>query len=272
MIDLLKVAMPIKTDGLFLVVLGPSGAGKSHFIGTYPGRTLLLYGAGESHGPASAQVSNKDLIPIAWDRVLGSTGQVEDYPADKILGRIKDILQPEAIKAANVKCVAIDSLTNLVLDIKKTEAFKQRCTSGKGQHNAFKETEALIELTSGVIRHLQTLVDYHGVDVITTLDLQIQSIADDGLILESKPSLPTFGVAKALVQQFADILMLGRIGADRKPKFQNSAKAATVSTDRDTETMVKYVEYNPRLRGVGQLPEFLDPTVPAILALKGKKV
>lgn len=264
MIDLLKESMAIKTDGLFLVVLGPSGAGKSHFIGTYPGKTLMLYGAGESHGPGSAVKNNKDLLAVAWDR--NNEGEV---PPDKMLKRIKELLDPELLKKAGVKCVALDSLTNLVLDLKKTEVFRQRCMSARGQHNSFKETEALIELASGILRQLHTLVDYHEIDVITTLDLQIQAVADDGLILESKPSLPTFGVAKALVQQFSDILMLGRIGEDRKPKFQNCAKAASSSVDRETMTMVKYLEFNPRLRGVVELPEFIEPTVSAILELKG---
>ena len=268
MINLLDEAMQIKTDGLFLVVLGPSGAGKSHFIGTHPERTLMLYGAGESHGPASAVKNNKSLVPIAWDRAKDKDGKVVDLDPNKMLKRIKDMLDPEALKKAGVKCVAIDSLTNLMTDIKKTDVFKQRCTTGKGVYNAFKETEALIEISSGIIRQLQTLVDFHDIDVVTTLDLQIQSVADDGLILESKPSLPTFGVAKAIVQQFPDILMLGRLGEERKPMFQNAAKAATVSTDRETNTVVKYIEYNPRLRGVNELPETLEASVKAIMDLK----
>lgn len=271
MIDLLKETMAIKTDGLFLVVLGPSGAGKSHFLGTYPGRTLLLYGSGESHGPASASNSNSDLLAIAWDRSKDAEGRVIDLAPDKMLKRIKDVLDPATLKAAGVKCVALDSLTALMTDLKNTEVFKQRCTGANGKHNAFKETEALIELSSGILRLLQALVDYHSIDVIATLDLQIQAIADDGLILESKPSLPTFGVAKALVQVFGDILMLARMGEKRTPVFQNAARSAASSVDRETQTTVKYLEFTPRLRGVRALPEFIDANVPAILALKGAK-
>ncbi len=260
MINLLEEVLPIKTDGLFLIVLGASGVGKSHFIGTYPGRTLFLYGSGESHGPGSAVKNSKELLPVAWDR-----DRNRQLTPNESWTRLLNLLDPATIKAANVKCVALDSITNLCLDLKATDAYKQRCMGAKGQHNQFKETEALIELLNLVMKKLQVLVDYHDIDVITTMDLQIQSIADTGLILESKPGLPTYGVGKAIIQQFPDILVLGRIA--QAPKFQNAAKATGISKDAE-EQIVKYVEYHPRLRGVAKMPEYIEANVPAILALK----
>lgn len=260
MIDLLQQALKIKTDGLFLCVLGPSGAGKSHFIGTYPGRVLFLHGAGEAHGAASAVKSNKDVISVSWSQT--PEGPVEPRLIPK---RIREILDPEVIKKAGIKCVAIDSLTNLCLDFKETEMFKQRC-AGRNGHNTFKESEAMIEMISKVINQLQVLSDQHDVDVIVTMDLQINQVAQDGTILESKPGLPTFGVGKAVVQQFADVLVLGRINS--KPMFQNLAKVASKSVDRETQEVVKYIEYNPRLRGVTEMPATIEPTVAAIQGLK----
>ena len=266
MLDLLKESIEIKTKGIFLIVLGPSGAGKSHFCGTYPGKVLYLYGAGESHGPSAAAKTNKDMIAVAWDR----TPEKELSP-DEILPRLKKLLDPEMLIKAGIKCVALDSWTNLAADVKRTAVFKQRCQSAKGTHNPFKETEAQIEILSSVVRQFQVLVDFKDIDVITTLDLQIQSIADDGLILESKPSLPTFGVAKSIVQTFPDILVLGRMGEKREPTFQNFAKTAASSVDRETGKMVKYIEFNPRLRGVDVIPESMKPDVKEILKLKGLK-
>jgi hypothetical protein len=203
MIDLLAESVKVKTDGLFLIVLGASGSGKSHFLGTYPGKTLMLYGAGESHGPASAQKTCKDnLIAIPWDRSKDG-----DLPADQILPRIKSMLDPAVLKAAGVKCVVIDSITNLCLDVKKMTAFRQRCSDAKGNHNAFKETEALIEILSVVIRQLHMLNEVHGIDAICTIDLQVQVVGSKGEIVESKPGLPTFGVGKAVIQQFPDVLV-----------------------------------------------------------------
>jgi len=265
--DLLKEAMNIKQDGLFLVVLGASGVGKSHFIGTYPGKTLLLYGSGESHGPASAVKSNKDLIPIAWNRGKDAKGNLIDLEPNKILARIKEALDPATLKAAGVKCVAIDSLTNLCLDIKETDIFKQRCMGARGQHNPFKETEALIELLSGVVKQLQTLSDFHDIDSICTLDLSIQAVSEDGTILESKPGLPTFGVGKAIIQQLPDILVLNRRGG-QPPEFENLAHVASASKDRETQSLVKYIEYHPRLRGVNELPDRIPADVSTILDLK----
>lgn len=268
MIDLLKQAVQIKNDGLFLCVLGSSGAGKSHFIGTYPGRVLYLYGSGESHGPSSASKSNDNIIAVPWDKEVNTAGQLVDLHPNKIISRIKDLLSIDTLKQNEISCVALDSITNLVADMKNTELFKQRCTDGRGRHNPFKETEALVEIMSQFVRVLQTLSDTHNIDIITTLDLQIQSIADDGTILEAKPSLPTFGVAKSLVQMFPDILVLGRMGEKRLPMFQNLAKTAATSVDRNTQTVVKYVEFNPRLRGVAELPEMLEPNAAKLLEMK----
>jgi hypothetical protein len=269
--DLSKECLPIKTDELFSAVLGPSGAGKSHLIGTYPGKTLYIYGSSEGHGPASASKSNKNgILAVAWDRTKDDKGDLVDVPPEKILKRIKDLLNPEMLTKAGVKCVALDSWTNLMIDFKTTPQFKQRITDPKtGKPNPFKDTEALIELASGVIRDLQTLSDYHKIDVITTIDLQIQSIGDDGAILESKPSLPTFGVAKAIVQAFADVLVLGRMGNKRTPVLQNFAMAASSSVDRETKVMTKYVEFSPRLRGVDDMPETMVADLKEILKLKG---
>jgi hypothetical protein len=265
--NILDEAMTVREDGLFLVVLGASGVGKSHFIGTHPGKTLLLYGAGESHGPSSALKSSKNLIPVMWNRAK-KEGKVVDLTPDQILPRINAILDPVALKAAGIECIALDSITNLCLDLKKTTLFKQRCTSARGQHNPFKETEALIEILSGIIAKLQSLFDYHGIDSITTMDLSITSISGDGHILESKPGLPTFGVGKAVIQQFADILVLNRRGGN-EPEFENMSQVVSKSTDMETKEIVKYVEYHPRLRGVSKLPETIAASVEAINKLKG---
>lgn len=271
MIDILKQAVKVKLDGLFLVVMGASGVGKSRFLGTYPARTLLLYGSGESHGPASASVPAGDnLIAVPWDR-----GESGELPPDSVLPRIKALLAPDALKAAGIKCVAIDSLTNLCLDLKKTAVYKQRCSDAKGNHNPFKESEALIELISGVIRPLQQLNDYHGIDSICTLDLSIQKVSDEGYILESKPGLPTFGVGKAVIQQFPDILVLNRRGS-HAPEFESMATVVSSSETRATKDnpvseMVKYLEFHPRLRGVAALPNIIPADVREVLKLKGVK-
>ena len=268
--NLLDELMSIKTDGLFAVILGASGSGKSRLLGTLPGKTLYLYGASESHGVASAAQVNKDLLPIAWDRTKDPAGQIIEVPAEKLLKRIKDVLEPGTLTKLGVKFVVLDSWTALAQDLKNTPQFKQRVIDPKsGKVNTFKETEALIELMSGVIRDLQTLNEAHKIDVATTLDLQIQAIGEDGTILESKPSLPTFGVARSIVQAFADILVLGRIGEKRTPTLQNFAMVASSSVDRETKVVCKYIEFNPRLRGVASIPETMPADLKEVLKLKG---
>ena len=261
--NLLEHAMEIKDNGLQLVILGASGSGKSHAIGTYPGKVAYLYGSGESHGPKSARKEGT-IIPLSWDK--SKDGMV--IPIDRRLKRIIDFLDPEGLKEAKVNAVALDSITMLVNDLKQTDAFKKRCLTSKGTHNAFKETEALIELVSIVLNKLQDLSESHGIDVICTIDLNIQSVDETGIITESRPGLPTFGVAKAIIQQFADILVLGRI--EGKPVFQNFAQVKSASKDFETNTTVKYIEYHPRLQGVIEVPELIPANLKEILKLKGR--
>lgn len=268
MIDLLKQAMDIKTDSLFLVVLGASGSGKSHFIGTYPGRVLYLYGAGESHGAGAAMKSNKDVVPYAWDREKQADGSIKELGPDTVLKKLIEVLDPKVLKANKVKCVALDSITNLALTIRNSSVFKQKCQSAQGKHNQFKESEVLIELLTMVISKLQHLVDHHDIDVIAPIDLQITSVGEDGTILESKPGLPTYGVGKAVIQQFPDILVLRRESATRSI-FQQAGKVASQSKDAN-QNVVKYIEYHPRLSGVVELPEVIEANVQEILKLKGR--
>lgn len=266
----MQEAMNVKTDGLFLMVLGPSGAGKSHFIGTYPGKTLFLYGSGESHGPSSAIKNNKDLVAIPWNRAKNAKGEMEELGPNTLFKRLNDLLDPKALVAAGIKCVALDSITNLCIDIKKTDLFKQRCLTAQGKHNPFKETDTMVDLLSNVVKKLQILSDYHNIDSITTMDLQIQNVGSNGEIIDSKPGLPTFGVGKAIIQQYPDILVLSRLGEKRVPTFQNFATVTNKSKDMESNEIVKYIEYNPRVRGVNELPETIEASVPTLLKLKDK--
>ncbi len=263
------MAFDINTNNLFLCLMGASGSGKSHMIGTYPGKVLYLYGSGESHGPASAAKNNSNIIAIPWDKTKQNGKPVLLDPA-KAYGRLIEILSDtEALKGQGIECVAIDSYTNLVNDIKETPMFKQRCLSAKGVHNAFKEGEALIEMLSKVTRCLQNLSDFHGIDVIVPLDLSIMSTGANGEIIDCKPGLPQFGVAKAVVQQFPDILVLGRVGPKRTPVLQNYVTPKMVSKDADKQP-VKYQEFTVRLKGVNEIPEELNPDLREILKLKGR--
>ena len=70
-----------------------------------------------------------------------------------------------------------------------------------------------------------------------------------------------------MIQQMPDILVLNRRGAN-KPAFETMSKVASKSKDLETQELVKYIEYHPRLRGVTELPELIDPTVSAIMELK----
>ncbi len=259
MINLLEESINVRCSGIFAIILGSSGSGKSHCIGTHPGRVLLLHSGLESHGPSSAIKSATDrLIAVRWDR----SGDADLKP-DDVLPRIKSMLQPDVLKAAGIDCIAIDSLTALCLDIKRTSVFKQRVTDAKGNINQFKETEAIIEILAGVTNQLLRLHEQHGIDVVATMDLQINRVDERGDIVEARPGVPTYGVGKALVQQFPDVLVVNRRQFDMGQNFQITSK------DRETKQVQKYVEFSPRLRGVNELPESISADLREVLKLKG---
>ena len=260
--DLLKRKAKIRTDGLFLLLLGGGqGEGKSYFMGTNPtGNILHLHGKSEAHGGASALKNAKEsLISVSW-----ATG-------DTILGDISQILSPETIKKYNITRVCVDSLTALARDVKETQIFKQKCKTPRGDHNSYKEGEAILDLLSKVISWLSILYHEHNVDIICSLHANVTAYNEDGSIAEAKPDLPSFGIAEYLPGQFPDVMIIGRVGEKGTPMLQCNAIAKRSSTNEKTK-LTKFTHFRPRLQSVeGDLPAMIEPTVQALLDLKKGK-
>lgn len=249
----------VNGKGLFMLVLAPSKTGKSHFMGTQPtGNILHLHGSGETHGSLSASKTAGDrCISVQWDF---SDGTLKD---------LYDLLNPKTIKENNITCIGLDSLTELFRDLKEVKLFKQKCSTTSGKHNSFKESEALIEIMSKVISKLRTLYNEHNVNVICAMHARVTK-TENGEISEVKPDLPGFGVAEFLVGQFDDILTMARNPKTNKPEFVSHVVGKRTSKDSPEGQITRYLDFTPCLQMVDELPDVIEPTIPALLKLKGQ--
>jgi len=268
--DIFDLTMEVNTGGLQCIVLGPSKAGKSHLVGTYPGKVLYLCGDGERHGVKSAfKEGGENIIPICWGRRKDGSLRSPDAAYKFINGVISEV---EQLKAAGIRCVAIDSLTDLIPLVRETQEFANRCLTDKGKHNSFAEPDAYIGMLFPIMSHLRTLTESHGIDHIILSDLEIQEQADNGEILRSKPRFPSFKVAESIVGKFQDVLMLGRMKTKQKagPVLQMGAGCSRVSKN-ESGVITKTIDFTPCLADVkGEIPPLIKADLAEILKMKGR--
>ncbi len=98
-----------------------------------------------------------------------------------------------------------------------------------------------------------------------TCILDIRSLGDSGEIQESSPKLSGYGVAENLIQQFPDIVAIGRMSKGDKVTHRLQFLAGVTRVSKDANGVVKKtMNFNPRITGksVDELPA----TLPADLA------
>ena len=267
MIDILNEQMEKAPNGLQLLVLGPSGSGKSHLGGTYPGKTLYLYGDSERHGVKSAFKEGGDnLIPVAW----GSDKSGDRRSPDKAYKYIQELLNIDSLKAAGIQFIVMDSLVDLMKVIRHTAMWTNRCATAKGGHNSFAEPDAYVEMIDPILSTLRHLQEFHGIDFMVTGDLEIQEQEENGMIIQTKPRLPSFSVAERVIQQFQDIIMISRVKGKKKtgPVIQMGASATRNSVDEHGR-LVKTIDFTPRLADVLEPPPMIKADLKELLLLKG---
>jgi hypothetical protein len=277
MFDFAKAISEAQSDllnkNLFLILLGSSGNGKSYALGTFGVKTLYLYTQGESHGPKSASsLGGKNIIPVCIDREGDSP-----LAADEALKRLHAILDDVAgIKKAGVKAIALDGATELETLIRSTSKFKTACLAN-GKHNSFEEGPATLAQFREVLNKLKRLQREAAVHVCMTCILDVKEYGGDGEIVDSTPKLHGFAVATGLVQQFDDVMVIGRM--QRKDKIayrlQLLAGVTKSTTDFTTKEVKKTYNFSPRLTGTDiiGLGATLDADLGKLASLKaGEKV
>ena len=248
---------------LALILLGASGNGKSYAQGTFGCPTLYLYTSGESHGPKAANTpGGNNILPICIDR----DGDTQLKP-DDAYKRLLDILgAADKIKALGVGAVTVDGATEIEGLIRETTAFKARAKT------TFDEGPATLALFRPVINALKQLQRDIGVHYCMTCILNVKDFGDDGSVLESTPSLHGYQVATGLVQQFDDVMVVGRLQRGEKVGYRLQLLAGVTKTTKDFKTheVRKTFNFSPRLTGVDitALGATLDADLGKLAALK----
>lgn len=256
---------------LELLLMAPSGGGKSYTIGTLGVRTLYLYATRETHGPKTAKVQGGDLIvPVCIDYgTWPNESEPRAFTADESLQFVRTILTSLAwIKSAKFEAIALDGIAALEVIVKDSSEWKKKCLSVQGKHNSFKESEASQEIIGGVINLLKGCQRELSVHIIATAMLDVKDMDGTGGISEASPKLQGYGVCEAVVANFGDVLVVGRMtkGTDVKWKFQSLMDVKKVAKE-ENGTIKKILNFSPRLSGAA-LPAIMDADLSKVVKLK----
>jgi hypothetical protein len=263
-----EAAAEIKSVNLGLMVLGQSGAGKSTLAGTFGVKTLYLYTTGESHGAKAAAT-------LGGDNVSAISINVENgaiLSADKAYDRLLSILDSVAeIKAEGFGALVIDGATELEILIRETSRWKLLCQTDKGTHNSWAEGKATLAMFRPIVDKLKNLQRQLNIHFMMTCALDVVKVSDNGEIEESKPRLQTYSVAEGIIQQFEDIVVIGRMSNGEKVGHRLQFLAGVSRESKDTKGNVrKSMNFNPRLSGVvlDKLPETVKADIQELIKLK----
>jgi hypothetical protein len=259
----------LKTDLLFVALLGGSGQGKSRACGSLPGKILYIHTSGESHGPISAAAGGNTVFPIQID-----VDTKRALSADETYVRLLEILKSrEQLEKLGIKSVVLDGATELEQVIRGTKAFKEKCKTSSGGHNAFNEGAATIDLMRPVLDELRNLQRDLKVHIVVTCLLDVKNVGDKKEVLEASPKLTSYGVASSVIPQFGDVLMIGRMQEDEgevQYNFQMGGNVSKVSKEVNGRVK-KMINFSPRIsvlnHGV-EIPEYIPADFAEILKIK----
>lgn len=265
--DFNKASLEAKKDlannSLFLILLGASGNGKSFIQGTFGVKTLYLYTTGESHGPRSASTTaGSNLVPVCIDR----DGDAELSPDDSIARLLSILDDVEGIKKAGFGAISIDGASEIEALIRASAKFKANVKT------SFDEGPATLAIFRQVINRLKVLQRTLGLHVCLTCILNIKELSETGVIMDATPQLNGYQVATGLVQQFDDVLMIGRMQKAEKIayKIQLLATASKTTADFKTKEIKKTFNFSPRITGIDIVAQgsTLDADLSKVIELK----
>jgi hypothetical protein len=264
----------LESNKLELLLMGPSGAGKSFTIGSLGVKTLYLYATRETHGPKSAQVKGGDLVvPFCIDYgTWPGESTARQFTAEESLQLLRSILTNyDFIKSNKFEAVALDGMAAMEVIIKDSKEWQKKCLTTQGKHNTFKESEASTEMLGSIVSLLKGVQRECNVHIVATSMIDVKDMDGFGGISEAAPKLQGYGVCEAVVANFGDVLVVGRMtkGTDVKWKFQSLMDVKKVSKD-ENGTIKKILNFAPRLSGA-TLPAIMDADLSQVIKLKEKK-
>lgn len=271
---LASAAKDAKSTALEALIMGPSGAGKSTLCGTFGCKTLYLYCPGENHGVKSAKsMGGADIQAMLLD--CHDSELSEEDRADFILEYLHNLLGSiDQIKKREFGAVVIDGASELEYLIRSSSKWRLDCRTKKGEHNAFDEGKATINGFRTIINALKKLKTTLDIHVVLTCSLDVKELTAIGEISEAIPKLQGYSVAEAIVQQFGDILVVGRMVKNNQVKYklQFMTEITKVSKEEKTHVIKKCLNFSPRIAGIkvgeGGLPAFMDADLSKVVELK----
>jgi hypothetical protein len=258
-----------KSPLLGAIVLGSSGSGKSSLMGTSGLKTLYLYTTGEDHGVKAAQAAaGSDIVPVCLDYADG-----KKLDADTAYQRTLDVLgSVDALKKMGVGMVAVDGASEIEAIIRDTKAWQRMCLTGQGKHNAFAEPTSTVSMFRPVINGLKDLQRNLGVHFVISCILDVKDLGPHGEILEAAPRLQGYSVAESVLQQFGDVLVVGKMERDSIVKYKVQFMTDLVKQSKDEKgTLKRAMNFAPRLTGLQNLPPMVDADLKEILKMKAGK-
>jgi hypothetical protein len=258
----------LNNRALFAMVIGASGSGKSSSIGTLPGRTLLIYGSGESHGPKAAQALGGNVCAVCADVDESGKALTPDESFTRLLTILQDV---DSIQKEKFASVAIDGAPELEAILSKSNRFIQMCTTDKGKLDGFSKGPNMSALLREVVSALKVLHG-KGINVVMTCRADVRAMDDNGAISDCAPKLSSYGVAESLISQFDDILLVGvvEVGGKRGHVFQFNNTISKTSKDLDGK-IKKIFNFAPRVTCARDIPELLKADLKKVIELKSAK-
>lgn len=258
----------LQSNTLGAMVLGQSGAGKSSLAGTFGVKTLYLYTSGESHGAKAANSLGADnVVPVSVDFEDGKA-----LSADKAYERLLSIL--DSAGSEDFKAVVVDGATEIEILIRNTAKWKVMCQTDKGIHNTWAEGKATLAMFRPIIDKLKAL-QRKKIHFAMTCILDVVDVSENGEIKEAKPRLQTYSVAEGVIQQFEDIMVIGRMSKGNEVAHRIQFLAGVSRDSKDAEGQIrKSINFNPRISGIpiDRLPNTLKADLSEVIKLKEGKL
>jgi len=241
-------------DLLGAIILAPSGFGKSSLCTSIGVKNLYLYLRSENHGYKTAGLhEDADIIPICIDQ--DDEGKVLN-PGQAYAKLISVLSSPDEIKAAGIKAVTLDSLSELETLIKATPMFINKVGT-----NSFAKTDVLIDMMKEVILKLQDLQTQIGVHYMCTCPLDVKELdKETGEIVEAAIKLVSYRAGEAAVALFPDVLTVGPVSNGAETKFRIQFMSSMTKVQKDQQGAIKRsYNFRPRVTSVDLskvLPEY----------------
>lgn len=157
----MKLTEAVKACGKTAIVFGESGVGKTHFLGTLPGRTLII--AAEFDG-IKCLVKSRNIENIEIEKLPRTTMEINKY-FDNLL-----------IREDRFDTICLDSATELdkYLMMEKTDPNRN---GGIPAQRTYLEVQYTIRRC---LRKLRDLANERGTNVVITALEQPQTLSQDG--------------------------------------------------------------------------------------------